>query len=192
MKNSEQSTSPKYQLSLLSKVGEDVFISRNVEIRRPQLVKLGSHIAIDSGFYVTTALEVGNYAHIGPYVVVIGGAEGLLKIGHFTNIAAGSKIICVSDIFTGEGLITAPGIPKEFTHLKVAPVTLEDFANVGAGAIILPGVTLAQGSVVGAGAVVTENTEPWTIYIGNPARPLKARQKEKMIESAKKLGYPFE
>lgn len=58
--------------------------------------------------------------------------------------------------------------------------------------IVNPGVTLAQGSVIGANSFVTKNTEPWTIYIGNPAKPVKLRKKETMIEYAKKLGYQFE
>src|SRR3989344_1134725 len=145
-KNSNQLNSPQYDKSLLKSVGKNVFISASVEIRRPQLVSLGSNVDIDSGFYLTTQAELGDYIHIGPYVAVIGGKPGLLKMGNFTN--------------------------------------------VGAGAIILPGVTLRDGSVVGAGAVVTKDTEPWTIYAGSPARPVKKRPKETMLEYAAKLGYP--
>ena len=44
---------------------------------------------------------------------------------------------------------------------------------IGAGAIILNGVTIGEGAVVGAGAVVTKNVEPYTIVAGNPARKIK-------------------
>lgn len=44
---------------------------------------------------------------------------------------------------------------------------------IGAGAIILNGVTIGEGAVVGAGAVVTKNVEPYTIIAGNPARKIK-------------------
>ncbi len=185
----EKLKSPRYDLGQLKAVGEDVFVSANVEIRRPYLVRIGSHIAIDSGFYCTTAVEMGNYIHIGPYVAVIGGERGLLRLGNFNNVAIGSRLICVSDTFSGRGLITAPGIPPEFCELKIAPIVLEDFANVGANAVILPGVTLAKGTVIGACSLVTKDTEPWTIYIGNPAKPIKSRPKKKMLEFAKKLGY---
>ncbi|MBI2444542.1 MAG: acyltransferase [Candidatus Magasanikbacteria bacterium] len=181
--------SAQYNKRLLKAVGADVFISHAVEIRRPQLVRLGSHIAIDTGFYLTTAAELGDYIHIGPDVCIIGGARGLLKMGNFTNLAAGCRVICVSDTFTGEGLITAPGIPPEYCRLKIAPVVLEDFANVGANAVIMPGVTLGKGSVVGACSLVTHNTEPWTIYAGIPARPIKKRPRAKMLRFARALGY---
>jgi galactoside O-acetyltransferase len=53
----------------------------------------------------------------------------------------------------------------------------------------MPGVTLKEGSVVGSNSVVTKDTEPWTIYLGSPAKPIKLRDKSKIIENAKKLGY---
>lgn len=180
-----------YDISLLKSFGDDVFVSASVEIRRPSLIELGSHIAIDSGFFITTAAKLGNYIHIGPYVCVIGGMEGMFTMGHFTNIAVGGRVICVSDTFAGDGLISAPGIPKESIRLNVAPVILEDFVNVGANVTILPGVTLREGSVIGAGSVVTKSTEPWTIYVGTPAKPLKKRPKAAMLAYAKDLGYPF-
>jgi galactoside O-acetyltransferase len=188
--NSENVNSPEFDKSLLKSVGEDVFISAHVEIRRPHLVSIGNHVAIDSGFYITTQAEIGDYIHIAPYVTVIGGKNGLLKMGNFTNISVGGKIICGSDQFLGEGLVTAPGIPEEYRDtLKVEPVIFEDFANVGANVVILPGITLGQGSVVGACSLVRENTEPWTIYVGTPAKPMKKRSPEKMMQYAKKLGY---
>lgn len=181
---------PQYDKSKLKLIGEDVFISANVEIRRPRLVSIGKHVAIDSGVYITTQAEIGDYIHIGPYVTVIGGQHGLLKMKNFTNIAVGSRIICASDGFLGDGLVTAPGIPSQFQdNIKIEPIIFENFANVGANVVILPGVILAEGSVIGANSLVIENTEPWTIYFGSPARPKKMRKKEDMIKYARLLGY---
>ena len=103
-----------YNTKLLRICGINTYISSNVEIKRPQLVSIGCHSAVDSGFYCTTALEMGDYLHVGPYVTVIGGAEGLLRMGHFTNIAAGGRIICCSDEYLGEGLVGAATIPKTY------------------------------------------------------------------------------
>lgn len=61
------------------------------------------------------------------------------------------------------------------TPLITAPIVIEDEVFVGARAFILPGVRLGAGSVIGAMSVVTADTEPWTIYAGNPARPIGRR-----------------
>lgn len=180
----------KFDYSVLKHTGEDVLISNRVDIRRPHLVSIGNHVAIDAGFYITTGAVLGDYIHIAPYVCVIGGEKGFLKMGHFTNISVGGRIICGSDEFMGEGLISAPGLPDEFRdNLLIEPVVFENFVNTGANVTIMPGVTLAEGSVIGACSLVTKNTEPWTIYTGIPARPFKIRKREKMIEFAKRLGY---
>ena len=55
------------------------------------------------------------------------------------------------------------------------PVKIGAFAWVGGGAIILPGITVGEAAVVGAGSVVTRDVAPGTTVAGNPARPLQAR-----------------
>ena len=187
----EKLNSPKYDLTRLGACGEDVFVSANVEIRRPHLVRLGSHIAIDSGFYCTTAATLGDYIHIGPYVTVIGGAPALLRMVSFNTIGAGSRLLCASDEFMGAGL--AGLAPDQFRDVvRVEPIVFEAFASIGTNVVVHPGVTLGEGSVVGSCALITSSTEPWTIYKGIPARPWKKRPKEKMIAAAHQMAYgPF-
>jgi acetyltransferase-like isoleucine patch superfamily enzyme len=55
-----------------------------------------------------------------------------------------------------------------------APVVIEDAAFVGIGAILLPGVTIGEGAVVAAGAVVSKSVDPHTIVGGSPARLIRA------------------
>src|SRR5437016_842371 len=183
--------SPKYDLARLASFGEDVFISANVEIRRPHLVRLGSHIAIDTGFYCTTAAALGDYVHIGPYVTVIGGAPARLELAGFNTIGAGSRLLCASDEFLGAGLV-GMSPPELRDTVCVEPILFAAFASTGTNVVIHPGVTLAEGSVIGSCSLVTRSTEPWTIYKGIPAHPWKKRPREKMIAAAHKLGYgPF-
>jgi galactoside O-acetyltransferase len=175
-------------------VGEDVVISETTCIRYPELVRLGNHVAIDSYFCCTVRLEVGDYVHIGPHVSVIGGKHGLLKMGHFTNLAAGCRVLCVSDRFAGEGLIgVAPAIPQEYRDKTLSgPVVIEDLANIGTNVVVFPGVTIRQGSVIGAGSVVRHSTEPWTIYVGSPAKAIKTRPHKVMLQYAREMGYLIE
>jgi galactoside O-acetyltransferase len=182
--------SEQYNNKLLRSCGKDTFISANVEIKRPHLVTIGSHSAIDTGFYCTVQAELGDYIHIGPYATIIGGVTGLLKMGNFTNIAAGSRIVCGSDEYMGEGLIGPPTVPDKYRdRIIVEPVIFENFANIGTNVVVLPGVTLKEGCVIGASSLVTKHTEPWTIYYGIPAKPIKKRPRDKMLKAAKALGY---
>lgn len=171
-----------------STYGVDVFISKNVEIKNPDLVIIGSHVAIDSGFKCTTQLTIGDYVHIAPDVSVIGGSKTKLTLHDFSFVAAGTKIVCGSEDYVYGGLV-GPTIPAKYRKLIFKPVVFEKYAGVGVNCSIMAGVTLGEGSVVGAGSVVTKNTEPWTVYIGSPAKPVKLRDKDTVLKYAKELGY---
>jgi acetyltransferase-like isoleucine patch superfamily enzyme len=82
-------------------------------------------------------------------------------------------------------------MPNEFKITTHGTTVLENFSWVGAGSIVLPNIVMAEGSVLGAGALLTKNTEPWTVYIGSPAKPYKARNKKQILENARKLGYEY-
>lgn len=60
-----------------------------------------------------------------------------------------------------------------WTGVGVMPIVIGDKVWVGFGSVILKGVTIGEGAIVGAHAVVTQNVEPWTIVAGNPARVVK-------------------
>jgi acetyltransferase-like isoleucine patch superfamily enzyme len=59
---------------------------------------------------------------------------------------------------------------KDWTHVAMAPVRIEDKVWIGFNAIVLKGVTVGTGSVVAAGAIVTRDVPPWTVVAGAPAR----------------------
>jgi acetyltransferase-like isoleucine patch superfamily enzyme len=188
-KMKEKINSPQYDYSNLNSCGNDVFISSNVEIRRPKLIEIGNHVAIDTGFYMTTGGKIGDYIHIGPYITVIGGPNSVFIMEDFTTVAAGCRIICGSDDHLGAGFV-GPTIPEKYRDdVKIAPVIMKMFSSLGTNVVVLPGVTLAEGSVVGACSLVTKDTEPWTIYAGVPAKPIKKREKDNMIKYATELGY---
>lgn len=160
--------------------GDNVFISDTAEIRRPHFVEIGSNVSIDSGVYITSKAKIGNYVHIGPYVTCVGGENSRLVLGNFATIAAGARLICLGEKHLGDGLV-GPKIPSEFVDERIGgEIKLEDFASIGTNAVILPGVTIARGSVVGAGSVISQDTEPWKIYLGNPARIVRDRPSDLM------------
>lgn len=62
---------------------------------------------------------------------------------------------------------------KDWRHVKVAPVRLDDKVWIGFNAIILKGITIGEGAIVAAGAVVTRDVPPYTIVAGNPAQVIR-------------------
>lgn len=184
-------SSTDFDYSSLLSFGEDVFISAQTEIRRPQLVSVGNHVAIDTGVYITTAAEIGDYVHLSPYITVIGGAKSKLIVEDFVTVAAGSRIIAGSDKFMGDGFTSVTAPEKYRDSVEFTTIRLSRFAGIGTNAVIMPGVVIGEGSVIGACSLVTKNTEPWTIYVGVPAKPVKIRPRDKMIAYAKELGYIY-
>lgn len=62
---------------------------------------------------------------------------------------------------------------KDWSNVKIAPVVIHDRVWIGFNAIILKGVSIGEGAVVAAGAVVTKDVPPYTVVAGNPARVIK-------------------
>jgi len=77
---------------------------------------------------------------------------------------------------------SGPNLSKIKPYVKVVnkgKITIESDAWIGAGAIILPNVTIGRGAVVGAGAVVTKDVPPYTVVAGVPAKEIRKLNVEK-------------
>ena len=61
-------------------------------------------------------------------------------------------------------------------YVKFTLRSVDDYATVYTGAVILPRVRIGTGAVVGAGAVVLHDVDPWTVVAGNPARVIGKRE----------------
>lgn len=172
-------------------VGNDVIIDNDCVLKRPQLITIGNHVAIDKGFYCTTGLTIGDYIHISPYVTCIGGTDALFIAKGFNNIMAGARIVCGSDRFDDSGLFGAM-IPKEYKGKQIIkPVIMEEFSNIGTNSIVLPGSILRRGVLLAAGSLLNGDTEEWGVYKGNPAKLTKKIDGAKIIAYAKEMGYSY-
>lgn len=82
--------------------------------------------------------------------------------------------VCINDgveILTGSHAVEDPQWP-----LITGEVIIEDYAWIGTGAMILPGVRIGKGAVVGARAVVSKSVEPGAIVVGNPSKPVSKKR----------------
>jgi hypothetical protein len=92
-----------YDLTRLKFHGGDVVISDFVEIRRPYLVSIGNHAAIDSFVSIATGAEIGDYVHISPHVPVIGGRPACCAWGTPPTLPPGAASFAVLTNFSGTG-----------------------------------------------------------------------------------------
>lgn len=79
--------------------------------------------------------------------------------------------------------------PEEFDRRRAQRVTIGHDVWIGRAAIVLPGRSIGNGAVVGAGAVVTRDVAPYTIVAGNPARPIRRRFAEAIAERLDRLAW---
>jgi maltose O-acetyltransferase len=112
-------------------------------------------------------MTIGRNFHVNAGAFLYG--RGGLAIGD--DVMVGPNVVVVSS----QHRYDDPRVPMVFQGHREAPVAIGDDVWLGANAVVLPGITIADGTIVSAGAVVTEDTRPYEIVGGVPARPIGAR-----------------
>lgn len=158
-------------------LGSNVKISDKVSIYNASNIDIGSHVRIDD-FCILSAgsegIQIGNYVHIACYVSLIGKCE--IVVEDFVGISSRTAVYSSSDDYSGEVLV-GPTIPEEFKNVDHRPVTFKKYSLIGASCVILPGVTVGEGTAVGALSLLSKNLDDWGIYIGSPPKFIKPRKR---------------
>ena len=158
-------------------LGENVLISDKTSIYSPENISIGNDVRIDD-FTILSAgkgyINIGNYIHIAAFGAFFGG--GGIVMEDFTTTSSRVCIYSVSDDYSGETM-TNPMIPEKYKKLEYGKVTIKKHSIIGSGTTILPGVTLEEGTSIGANSLVLTSTKPWRIYAGSPIKKLKDRKK---------------
>ncbi len=161
-------------------IGSKSFIARNVSIslRTPNSkVLIGAGVKLDIGVIIVPSndgccIEVDDRTFIGPYTCLSG--PGNVKIGKDCLIAAHSGIIANNHIFSDpDEAIVNQGVTCQ-------GIVIEDNCWLGYGVKVLDGVTIGEGSVIGAGAVVTKDIPPYSVAVGVPAKVVRSRRSAKI------------
>jgi len=159
-------------------VGNHVLVAKNCSIHGLHQISLGDHVRID-GFCTITATDhpvrIGSYIHIGAYCL-LSGSSGI-TLEDFSGLSHGVKIFSSSDDYSGRHL-TNSTVPDRFKNIHRGAVHLHKHVIVGAGSVILPGVTLEEGSAVGALSLVRKNIPAWSIFAGYPAKHVSERSRD--------------
>jgi acetyltransferase-like isoleucine patch superfamily enzyme len=115
-----------------------------------------------AGYKVGNAVYVGEELHVTDEVDC---RAGRLTIGD--RVAIAQRVMIILSSYANNSLY------RDLFGSTFGDVVIERDAWIGAGAIILPNVTIGEGSIVGAGSVVTKSVPPLTIVAGNPARVIR-------------------
>ena len=155
----------------------------NGPLATPAVLRLlPNHARIEFWNRMGCRLDPGCY--IDPNVFIAGGTEvrigpgtalaGPVELAAWGPISIGGNVMVsrATHVLTGSHDVDDPAFSGD-----VRPIVIEDHVWVAQGAVILPGVTLSEGAVVGAYAVVAADVPPWTVVAGNPARILRDRTK---------------
>jgi len=142
------SVSPKAQLGQGSKVWINVQIRENAVI--------GDHCIVSKDVYIDHAVTIGDRCKI----------QNSVSVYHGVTIG--------NDVFVGpNACFTNDRVPRAFNvDWKITPTVVKDGASIGANSTLICGITVGEYAMVAAGSVVTRDVEPYTLVMGNPARPV--------------------
>ena len=157
----------------LSHVGKGVYFDKNTEIQRyPKNVSIEEYAVIKEGVRICACNEIAT-----------------IHIGANTTVGFHTFMFASESITVGDNCLIAPFVYMvdsdhsiEKTTLinqqpnVTAPITIGNDVWLGTGCKILKGVTIGDGAIVAAGAVVTSNVGPYEIYGGIPARKISERK----------------
>ncbi|MBR1504030.1 MAG: acyltransferase [Prevotella sp.] len=165
-------TRPRWFIRMLAPLyqhrGKHAVIHHSVRMDTPPYRKfwLGDYSVVESFACINNAVGdviIGDHTRVGLHNTII----GPVSIGNHVNLAQGITVTALNHNFSDAGKrIDTQGV-------STTPVVIEDDVWIGANAVILPGVTIGQHSVVAAGAVVTKEVPPHSLVAGIPAKIIK-------------------
>lgn len=159
--------------ALVKKLGAGAEIGRGVSVIHPETFEIGDGVLLGEQTVIQGRFDghfiVGNGVWIGPQSYF---DARHLVLEDFVGWGSGAKVL------GSEHSGFPDDIPLIQTDLKIAPVRICAWADIGVNAVILPGITVGRGAIVGAGAVVTRDVPEFSTVAGVPARVIGRRKKQ--------------
>ena len=113
--------------------------------------------------------HVGKGCFIGGGVKIDGGHADMITLEDNVSVAAGSRLLChqrdFSDYCVGDDYMKLDYVIK--------PIVLKKGCLIGMESFVMPGVTVGEGAIVGAGSMVTKDIPAWTVAVGRPAKVIR-------------------
>ena len=164
----------------LRHVGKNVKIDRSVRIFYPHKVIIENDTRIDCMSIISCSgiVHIGPFSHFSIGTKIMG--AGNFRSAAYVGVSSNVTFMTSSEDYSGEALATCM-VPKEFRKNEVGDINLEDHVVCGPNSIILPHVTLGQGSAVGALSLIAHSVPPFIVVSGNPPRKVGLRKKDILL-----------
>ena len=143
----------KFSVIIDSEIGKGTVVHDHVNLYK---CEIGKNCKIDAYVYIEEGVKIGDNCKIRP----------------FTFIPTGVTI--EDDVFIGPNVtFTNDKYPKIKGEWKLLQTLVKNGASIGANSVILPGITIGENSLVGAGSVVTRTVPDNSVVVGNPAKIIR-------------------
>ena len=157
--------------------GDGVRISRRAVFLAPERMSIGRETRIDA-FCVLSAgpdgLTIGRNVQMSAHNVVVG--QACVDIGDSCTVSVRCSIFSSNDDYTGAAMAN-PTVPDAYRLAVDAPVRITDHVIIGAGSVVLCGVTIGQSAAVGALSLVKRDVPAFAIMAGSRARLVGQRHR---------------
>lgn len=145
--------------------------------------KIGANSIVWSFTTICDFVEIGRNCAIGSNCFV--GMDS--RIGEECRLQTGvflpNRSVLEDRVFLGPSVVcTDDKYPRVNNHdYNPEPPHFEHDCSLGAGVVVLPGVRVGHHALIGAGAVLTRNVEPYAVVVGNPSRIIRIAEQEKTL-----------
>jgi galactoside O-acetyltransferase len=169
-----------------ARIGHDVTIYSGARIIGAECISIGDSVIMDDFVMIMGGEEtrIGSFVHVGAFSSIAGGGRMLLD--DFAGLSGGVRVYTGNEDYLG-GSLTGPSVPSPYRVPLRSFVKICKYAVIGANTVVLPGVTIGEGAVVGANCLVKSDLPPWTINVGSPARPIRERPRDHILELERQL-----
>ena len=167
--------------------GRNVTVWPLAKIISPEVINVGNDVIIDDFVFLMggRSTNIGNYVHIASFASITGGGD--FCMGNFSGLSSGVRVFTGHEDYRG-GIMTNPAVPEPYRKAHRLFADIGKHAVIGANSVILAGVTIGEGCAVGACSLVKSDLPPWTVCVGAPARPIKDRPRDVILQYEKELN----